>query len=168
MTSATFSYVFRVTPVPFGTREILPPCLPLHRCASVTTSYCDIAIIFPSLLEVNKGLICRCTLAFKAFFKHFASRSFFKNTSPGLTPRPKTNVPLRGRSDSGPLVRQNTGGRGFVILGNETEVTCPRAGATEVQSEEPEDGQAPGGFLHTRTALLLVDQCERWASSPVF
>ena len=46
-------------------------------------------------------------------------------------------MPLRARSDSGPLVRQDTGGGGFVVLGDGddggTEMSGSHAVAVEVE-----------------------------------
>lgn len=79
---------------------------------------------------MNTGLICSCTLAFKPFFRYLASKSFSKNTYPDVASHPLTNVAFPGRSDSGALVRQDTGGRGFVVLGdNETEMHVSHVGS---------------------------------------
>ena len=88
---------------------------------------------------MNTGLICSCTLAFKPFFNRVASSRFFNHpsSSPALTLGAKTHVPLRAQSDSGPLVRLETGGRGFVVLGDGddggTEMSGSNAGAVEVE-----------------------------------
>lgn len=75
--------------------------------------------VFIRVLEVNTGLICSCTPALKHFFKYFTSNGLSKSTSRGLISPTKNNMPLGGRSDPGLLVRRNTGGRGFTVLGCE-------------------------------------------------
>ncbi len=80
------------------------------------------------VLEVNTGLICSCTPALKHFFKYFASNGLSKTTFRGLISPTNNNMPLGGRSDPGLLVRRNTGGRGFTILGcDETEMDVTHA-----------------------------------------
>ena len=87
---------------------------------------------FHRVLEVNTGLICSCTPAFKPFFEHFA-HSISKRKSQGLRLCAKNNTPLREQGDSGPL-RQSTGGRGFVALKDgDMEMNVSPPGALEVE-----------------------------------
>lgn len=57
------------------------------------------------VLEVNTGLICSCTLAFKPFLRHLASKS----RSQGFTSYRKSSGALGERKDS-------KGGKGFLAL----------------------------------------------------
>lgn len=87
------------------------------------------------VLEVNTGLMCSCTIAFKPFFKYLASNYIFKEPSPGSVPRRKMAVPSRRRSHSGPLAQQDTGGKGFMVLGDEEIEMNGFTGASRVGHE---------------------------------
>ena len=68
----------------------------------------------------------------KHFFKYFAANGRAKTTAKGWMLPAKNEVPLGGRSDPALLVRRNTGGRGFTVLGSEeTEVDGTVAGEKE-------------------------------------
>ena len=95
----------------------------------LSTLYLVLTVTFHRVLEINTGLICSCTLVFKPFLKHLASKS----SSQGSTWYRKSNVPVGRRSDTGPL-RQNTGGMGFVTLENDDiEMKVYDAGTLEVE-----------------------------------
>lgn len=77
---------------------------------------------------MNTGLVCSCTPALKHFFKYFASNGPPKIPSRDMISPPKNDMPRGGRSDPGLLVRRNTQGRGFTVLGNdETEMDVSHA-----------------------------------------
>ena len=67
---------------------------------------------------MNTGLICSCTLVFKPFFRYIASSSFYNNLCGGLISHTKKNAPRERRSNNGPSVQQDTGDKGFVMLGD--------------------------------------------------
>ncbi|CAF9936003.1 MAG: hypothetical protein ALECFALPRED_006654, partial [Alectoria fallacina] len=87
------------------------------------------------VLEVNTGLICSCTIAFKPFFKYLASAYIFKKSSPGSVSHRKTAVASGRRSHTGPLARQDTVVRGFMVLGDEETEMNGFTGASGVGHE---------------------------------
>ncbi|KAF6240495.1 hypothetical protein HO173_001163 [Letharia columbiana] len=98
----------------------------LHRFYVTDITWYDGKNLLWMVLEVNTGLVCSCTPALRPYFTHIASNGFFKAAFGGLISHPKDSVRHKRRSDSGQLVRRNTGGDGFVVLGNnETEMEVP-------------------------------------------
>ncbi|KAF6237426.1 hypothetical protein HO173_004316 [Letharia columbiana] len=91
----------------------------LRRYSATDIIWYDGKNLLWMVLEVNTGLICSCTIAFKPFFRYLASNYIFKKSSPGSVSHRRTAVPSGRRSHTGPLAPQDTGGRGFMVLGDE-------------------------------------------------
>lgn len=84
------------------------------------------------VLEVNTGLMCSCTVAFKPFFRYLTSHSLITKLSHESASHRKTAVSPSGRTYDAPLTRQETGGRGFMVLRDEETEMKRVTGTLEV------------------------------------
>ena len=126
-------------PIPYGmTERICSGCEPIvfYHILTIHTNPSDPCnsqrLILHRVLEVNTGLICSCTVAFKPFFKYLASKRMFSAPSPDSIPHRKTTVPSGKRTYTARLTQQEKEGSGFIVLKDDDIEMSRLNGALEV------------------------------------